>query len=115
MKEPELIAAMLDSFQDAGLSLNGEDGYLYAVPVNYGFEMDEKNLTVYVRRQTRLKAGPHAKGCLCTLQFHAFRDFPDRPYKDHKHDCRSVTAKGTIEILDGARPLRHSGIRMKCS
>jgi len=28
---------MLDSFQDVVLSLNGEDGYLYAVPVNYGF------------------------------------------------------------------------------
>lgn len=55
------------------------------------------------------------KDARCTLQFHAFRDFPDRPYKDHKHDCRSVTAKGTIEILDGPRPLRHSGIRMKCS
>ncbi|WP_276957884.1 hypothetical protein [Faecalibaculum rodentium] len=45
---------MLDSFQDVVLSLNGEDGYLYAVPVNYGFERDEKNLTVYVHRQTRL-------------------------------------------------------------
>ncbi|WP_304408829.1 hypothetical protein [Faecalibaculum rodentium] len=106
---------MLDSFQDVGLSLNGEDGYLYAVPVNYGFEMDEKSLTVYVNCQTRLQAGPHAKGCPCTLQFHAFRDFPDRPYKGHKHDCRLVTAKGTIEILDWPRPLRHSGIRMKCS
>jgi len=27
VKEPELIAAMLDSFQDVVLSLNGEDGY----------------------------------------------------------------------------------------
>ena len=101
---------MLDSFKDVGLSLNGEDGY-----PNHGFEMDEKNLTVYVHRQTRQQAGPHAKGCPCTLQFHAFRDFPARPYKGHKHDCRSVTAKGTIEILDWPRPLRHSGIRMKCS
>ena len=49
---------MLDSFKDVGLSLNGEDGY-----PNHGFEMDEKILTVYVHRQTRLKAGPHAKGC----------------------------------------------------
>ncbi|WP_289683675.1 hypothetical protein [Faecalibaculum rodentium] len=77
--------------------------------------MDEKNLTVCVHRQTRLKAGSHAKECPSMLQFHAFRDFPDRPYKGHKHDCRSVTAKGTIEILDGPRPLRHSGIRMNCS
>ena len=55
------------------------------------------------------------KHARCTLQFHAFRDFPDWPYKGHKHDCRSVTAKGTIEILDWPRPVRHSGMRMKYS
>nr|WP_276925443.1 hypothetical protein [Faecalibaculum rodentium] len=45
----------------------------------------------------------------CTLQFHAFRDFPDRTYKVHKHDCRSVTAKGTIEILDRAKAFEAFG------
>lgn len=33
---------MLDSFQDVVLSLHGEDGYLYAMPVNCGFRWMRK-------------------------------------------------------------------------
>lgn len=49
------------------------------------------------------------KDARCTLQFHAFRDFPDRPYKGHNYDCRSATAKGTIEILDRAKAFEAFG------
>ena len=29
-----------------------------------------------------------------------FQDFPDRPYKGHRHDYRSVIAKGDIRVID---------------
>ena len=35
------------------------------------------------------------------LEFSMFNDFPDRPYKRHHHDYRSVIAKGHIHIIDG--------------
>lgn len=34
------------------------------------------------------------------LEFSMFHDFPDRPYKGHRHDYRSVIAKGEIQIID---------------
>lgn len=99
--EHEIIEAMLDMFQDTVLSLNGEDGYPYSVPVNYGYEADEEEIVFYIHFMKKgHKLDLMRRDPRVTLQFHQFNDFPDRPYKGHKHDYRSVTAKGTIEVID---------------
>lgn len=99
----DLIAAMLDYFQDLTLALNDTDGFPYQVPLNFGYEMDDENLTVYVHFMKRgKKLDLMRKDPRCSLQFHKFNDFPDCKYKGHYHDYRSVTAKGLIEIIDAS-------------
>ena len=55
VKDPVLIDAMLSQFSTMVLSLNGEDGHPYSVPMNFGYEMDDKKLRVYVHFTKRRK------------------------------------------------------------
>lgn len=106
VKDPVLIDAMLAQFSTMVLSLDGEDGHPYSVPMNFGYEMDDKNLRVYVHFTKRgKKVDLMHRDPRCTLQFHSFLDFPDSPYKRHRHDYRRMTAKGSMEILDPANRL----------
>jgi Predicted flavin-nucleotide-binding protein len=99
---PVFINEMLKMFHQVNIGLNDEDGYPYVVPLNYGYEMDEENLYVYVHFSKRgHKLDLMKKDPRVCLAFNAFRDFPDRSWKKHVHDYRSVIAKGTIEIIDG--------------
>lgn len=99
--EIELIEAMLKQFSHVHIGLHDTDGYPYVVPTNFGFEINEKELVVYVHFMKRghkldlIRDNP--KVC---LTFSMFNDFPDKPYKGHRHDYRSVIAKGNIEIID---------------
>ena len=70
--QPHLIKAMLDEMMIVNVGINDEDGVPYVVPLSFGFEMTDENLN----------------------------DFPDRKYKGHVHDFRSVIAKGTIRLLN---------------
>ncbi len=104
VKERELILAMLDMFQDVVLGLNDEDGYPYLVPLNYGYEANEEGLQVYIHftKKMGLKQKLMRRDPRVCLQFSEFNDFPDRPWKKHLHDYRSVTAKGLVDaIVDG--------------
>ncbi len=99
--EPELIEAMLHQFHHVNLGLHDTDGYPYVVPVNFGFEIKDGKLYVYTHF---LKKG-HKLDLMrndprVCLEFSMFNDFPDRPYKGHRHDYRSVIAKGQIRIID---------------
>lgn len=99
--EIELIEAMLNQFHHVNLGLHDTDGYPYVVPVNFGFEIIEDKLYVYTHFMKKghkldlMRNNP--KVC---LEFSMFHDFPDRPYKGHRHDYRSVIAKGEIQIID---------------
>ncbi len=99
--EIELIEAMLKQFSHVHIGLHDIDGYPYVVPTNFGFEINEKELVVYIHFMKRghkldlMRNDP--KVC---LEFSMFNDFPDRPYKGHRHDYRSVIAKGKIEVID---------------
>lgn len=100
--DPKLIFEMLKLFHQVNVGLNDEDGYPYVVPLNYGYDMDENNLYVYVHFSKRgHKLDLMQKDPRVCLSFNAFHDFPDHLYKKHVHDYRSVIAKGTIEIIDG--------------
>ena len=99
--EPELIEEMLRQFKYVNLGLQDTDGYPYVVPVNFGFEIKDSKLYVYIHFMKKghkldlMRNNP--KVC---LEFSMFNDFPDRPYKRHFHDYRSVIAKGYIHIID---------------
>lgn len=101
VKEKELIAAMLDQIQILNLGMNDVDGYPYVVPISYGYEMKEDKLIVYThftkkgKKVDLLKRDPHV-----SLTFSIFNDFPDKKYKGHYHDYRSVMAKGIMRMIE---------------
>lgn len=99
--ETDLIEAMLDMFEVVVLSLNDDDGYPYSVPVNFGYECSDDGITFYIHFMKRgHKVELMRKDPRVTLQLYAWNDFFDHPYKGHKHDYRSVSAKGNIRIID---------------
>ena len=102
VKDRQLIFEMLKMFHQVNIGLHDDDGYPYVVPLNYGYEMDDEHLYVYVHFSKKgHKLDLMRKDPRVCLAFNAFHDFPDRKWKGHVHDYRSVIAKGTIEIIDG--------------
>lgn len=99
--EKELIAAMLDMFDICNIGMFDTDGYPYVVPVNFGYEMTDTHLNIYVHFAKRghkldlMRLNPH----VCAT-FAVFNDFPDMRFKGHHHDYRSVIAKGIMHIVD---------------
>jgi len=101
VKEPELIAAILDEIQILNLGINDKDGIPYVLPISYGYEMNDQHLIVYthfskVGKKIDLLKDDNRVG----LSFSIFNDFPDRKYKGHYHDYRSVIAKGTMKLIN---------------
>lgn len=100
--DPKLIDAILAYIPHVNLGLNDTDGFPYVVPLNFGHEMTEDKLYIYIhfmKRGHKLDLMKNDNRVCCT--FSIFNDFPDHPYKNHLHDYRSVIAKGTIRIVDG--------------
>lgn len=99
--ELELICAMLDEMQILTLAMNDEDGIPYALPISFGYEVKDDKLLVYTHFMKRgKKVDLLKKDSHVGLSFSMFNDFPDRKYKGHYHDYRSVMAKGTMEMVD---------------
>lgn len=99
--DPVLIEEMLKYFKHVNLGMNDEDGYPYIVPVNYGFEIRTGQLIVYTHFMKKgKKVELLRKDPRVCLEFSLFNDFPDRPYKGHRHDYRSVIAKGKMHLID---------------
>ena len=98
--EDALINEMLKMYDIAFLGLNDGD-FPYVVPMTFGYEMNEEGLDVYLHSATQghkvqlMQADPHV-----ALAFALYHDFPDRKYKGHYHDYRSVMAKGTLSFID---------------
>lgn len=102
VEDPILINEMLKLFHQVNVGLHDEDGYPYVVPLNYGYEMDEENIYVYTHFMKKgHKLDLMRKDPRVCLAFNTFHDFPDKKYKGHVHDYRSIIAKGIIEIIDG--------------
>ena len=97
----ELIKAMLKEMNIANIGMNDEDGFPYVVPLSFGFEMTDTHLNIYThfmkvgKKVDLLKKDPR----VC-VEFSIFNDFPDKKYKGHYHDYRSVIAKGKMKMLD---------------
>ena len=73
----------------------------YVVPMNYGYEATDDKLLIFVHSSKegyKLKLIENNPN-VC-LSFAAWKNFPDRPYKGHLHDSRSVMAFGKIRLVD---------------
>lgn len=99
--DPKLIEEMLYQFDTVHLGLNDDNGYPYVVPVNFGFEIKDNKLFVYIHStKSGHKIDLMKKDPKVCLSFSMFNDFPYHEYKKHRHDYRSVIAKGIIKIID---------------
>jgi len=101
VSDPVIIEAILRMINVCHLGMNDLDGYPYVIPVNYGFERTDDSFIFYFHFALQ----GHKLDCFkesthVCLTFSAFDDFPDEPYMNHKHDFRSVIAKGDIELLN---------------
>jgi nitroimidazol reductase NimA-like FMN-containing flavoprotein (pyridoxamine 5'-phosphate oxidase superfamily) len=69
--------------------------------MNYGYAVTKDKLLIFVHSgKTGYKLRLMEKHPLVCCSFSAFRNYPDREYKGHVHDFRSVMAFGKIRKLD---------------
>jgi len=98
--EPEIIIAILDICEVAYVGFQDRNN-AYVVPLIYGYEATKDQLLIFLHTgkegytQKLLRKNPRV---CCT--FAAWRNFPERPYKGHIHDYRSVMAFGRIRLID---------------
>lgn len=98
---PDYLEEMLEMFETVNVGMNDDDGYPYVVPMNYGFDRTDEGFVFYVHfakqghKVDLLKKDPR----VC-LTMSLFQDYPDDVFIGHKHDYRSVIAKGKMEIFD---------------
>ena len=76
----------------------------YVVPMCYGWAADDRRLSIFIHTAkegyTRMLLESEPVVC---CSFAAWRNFPDRPYKGHVHDYRSVMAFGRARYLGPER------------
>lgn len=98
--DPVLIGEMLKMMDTVYVAMNDNDGFPYVVPLNFGYEINDEQLKVYIHSPKPGKKNElFKKDNRVCLAFSAYNDFPDRKYKGHRHDFRSVIAKGTIRLV----------------
>ena len=97
----KLMNEMLKMFDTVHIAMNDNDGYPYVLPISYGYELTDTELTVFIHFMKKGKKVELFKNNpKVALAFSDFNDFPDRKYKGHYHDYRSVLAKGIITLLE---------------
>ena len=53
VKDPVLIEEMLKMFNIVNVGINGDDGYPYVVPLNFGFEVKDNKFIFYTHFMKR--------------------------------------------------------------
>ncbi|MEG0367289.1 MAG: pyridoxamine 5'-phosphate oxidase family protein [Coprobacillus sp.] len=98
--DPVIINAMMKEFDTLYLGLIDGD-YPYVVPVNFGYMMKDDQLLLYIHTSKQgHKIDLIHKSQNVSVTFSRFNDFPDKKYKMHYHDYRSVMAKGHIHLIE---------------
>ena len=104
VKDKALVQKILDICPACTLAIHDEP-YPYAVPLNYGYDWDDK-LTVYLHmaseghKLTLLKKNPYIS---CNM--YAFVDRTNsEKYRGEQQDYRSVTVFGKAEIITVEEP-----------
>lgn len=105
--DPAIITAILDLCEIVHVGLQDRRN-AYVVPMCYGYAATEEQLLIFIHTGKEgytlrlLEENP-----VVCCSFAAWRNFPDRPYKGHVHDYRSVMAFGRARRLDmDAEPQR---------
>ena len=103
-RDPRMIAAMLDMISTVHVGCIDEEGYPYVVPMNFGYEIRDGKLRVFVHcAREGHKVDLWRRNPKVSLTFDVFFNHPDRDYRGSIHDYRSVMALGTIEEVVPSR------------
>ena len=95
----EIIRAILDQIQIVHVGINDGD-YPYVVPMNFGYEMAEDRLLVYLHcAKEGHKVDLWTANPKVSLTFSMFTNHPNDLYRGAMHDFRSVMANGIIRRL----------------
>ncbi len=96
----DLITAILDICPIVTIGFQDKE-CPYVVPANYGYGVTKEKLLIFIHTAKEgYKLKLIEKNPLVCLSFSAWINFPDRPYKGHVHDFRSVMAFGKIRLVD---------------
>lgn len=99
IKDKKIICGILDMINTIHIGIN-DSVYPYVVPMNFGYDFDE-NLIFYIHcAKTGYKTDLLEKNPNVCVTLSAFNNFPDRSYKGHIHDFRSVMAFGKAEEIN---------------
>lgn len=98
--KPEILTAILDlcdivhvGFQDVNNA--------YILPMCFAYEATEESLNIFIHTSKegyKMKLIERNPRVCCS--FAEWRSFPDRPYRNHIHDFRSVVAFGEMHLID---------------
>ena len=73
----------------------------YVTPSNYGYATTKDKLLIFIHTAKEgYKLKLIEKNPLVCLSFSAWSNFPNKPYKGHVHDFRSVMAFGKMRLVD---------------
>lgn len=107
--DPDILAAMLDTFDTAYLGLHDEP-FPYIVPLSFGYRIADGKLYVYVHSALEgHKLDLMRKNPNVSLAFSTFNYYEARIYRGNRYDYRSVLAYGTIREIDPKKePKNHA-------
>ncbi len=92
----DIIREILDQILVVNVAANDGE-YPYVVPLNFGYEMTEEKLLVYVHgAREGHKVDVWKKNPKVTLTFSMFTNHPQDKYRGETHDYRSIMANGII-------------------
>ncbi|MBQ1390690.1 MAG: pyridoxamine 5'-phosphate oxidase family protein [Firmicutes bacterium] len=98
--DPKIISAILDICPIAHIGFQDKNN-AYVLPFNYGYSVSEDKLRIFIHTaKNGYKLRLIEKNPVVCCEFDAWFNFPDRPYKGHVHDFRSVIAFGKMRLLD---------------
>lgn len=98
--DPDIISAILELCEIVHVGFQDKK-CAYVLPMNYGYAVTEEKLLVFIHSaKTGYKLKLIENNPNVCLSFSAWRNFPDRPYKGHVHDFRSVMAFGKMRLIN---------------
>lgn len=98
--EPAIITAILDQCEIVHIGFQDLRN-AYVVPMCYGYAATKDKLLIFIHTgKEGYTVKLLEKEPVVCCSFAAWRNFPDRPYKGHVHDYRSVMAFGKARKLD---------------
>lgn len=100
IRDPALIAALLEMIPIVHVGIRDGDGWPYVVPMSFGCELREDRLLVYLHcAREGHKVELWRRDPRVSLTFSVFQNRPNDPYRGSIHDYRSVMACGVIRQL----------------